>query len=726
MDTKAKNDTKRITPPHFMLPVEDYRKLTAPESIALLGVTRRTGKGSNNPLEVLLEWGYRGRILPVNVAGGEILGYPVYTSLLDAPEVPDLAVICSPRNTVPEFFRQCAEKGVRIVIIVAQGFTDGDDDGVAMQEDFLKLAKEKGIRILGPNTLGVVNNFNSFCTSFIGFINPLAPVGVLCQSGIYVVGNAGLMGGTGLCIDPGNSADVEYAELIGHMARDPRLSVINIYMEGVTNGEKFMEAARDAVAHKPVITFKIGSSPAGAIAAGSHTGSMTGEDRVYDVAFRQCGIIRAETTDDVMDFNKTFQTFPGIGGNRIGVVSISGGAGIIAVDAFARYGLQVAELSEATRKAIADLSPDWFQVHNTIDVWPAAMKYGYPEVYRQTLSALLRDPGVDAVICVTGSFLESEKDFIDVSGIIHEAASEHPEKPIVGWTYGGRWQEYIAKLEKEKNVVAFSSLDRAVKSLAALYHYHHILQPRAEESLSAFYGKNPCLSLPAAGKDALELISHSPSGFMTQEDAFTLLESYGISGVRREKSENVDAAVAAAERLGYPVVLKISSPDITHKSDVGGIRLNIPDAEALRQACAEMLASVRENCPAARLTGFLVSEQISGGMEILLGCKRDSQFGPVIVFGTGGVFTEIYQDIALRIPPLDSDEILAMMDETKISRILKGYRNVPAVDIPGIVKVIMSFSDLVMNHPSIQEVDINPLLAQPDRLVVLDARILLG
>ena len=724
--TKASMPAQNLTPPHFMLPEEDYRKLTAPESVALLGVTRRTGKGSNNPLEVLLEWGYRGKIYPVNIAGGEILGYPAYTSLLDAPEVPDLAVICSPRDTVPEFFRQCAEKGARIVIIVAQGFTDGDGDGVAMHNEIMKLAGEKGIRIIGPNTLGVVNNFNSFCTSFMRFINPLAPVGILGQSGIYVVGNAGLMGGTGLCIDTGNTADVEYAELIGHMARDPKLSVINIYMEGVRDGARFMEAARDAVAHKPVVIFRIGSSPAGALAAGSHTGSMTGEDRIYEAAFRQCGLIRAATTDDVMDLNRTFQTFKGIGGNRIGVMTISGGAGINAVDAFARCGLQVAELSEDTRNTIAELSPGWFRVHNPIDVWPAAMKYGYPEVYRRTLAAMMNDPGVDAVVCVTGSFLEKEKDFLDVTGILHAAAAEHPEKPIVAWTYGGRWLEYIAELEKEQNVVAFSSLDRAAASLAALYRYGHILKPRAVKSLTETLSSPPRLLLPAAKKEGERLVSASVPGFMSQERALALLEAYGLAGARREKAENAEAAVAAAERIGYPVVLKISSPDIIHKSDVGGIRLNIPTSDALKKACEEMLASAGTQCPMARLEGFLVQEQVSGGTELILGCKRDSQFGPVIAFGSGGVFTEIYADIALRIPPLDRNEILAMIDETKVSRILKGYRNVPAADISGLVKAIQSFSALVTDFPSIQEVDINPLLAHPERLVVLDARIRLG
>jgi len=701
--------------PAFMLPAEDYRKLVAPESIALLGVTRRTGKGSNNPLEFLLESGYRGKIFPVNIAGGEILGYPAYTSLLDAPEVPDLAVICSPRNTVPEFFRQCAEKGVPMVIIVAQGFTDGDGEGVAMQEAFLKLAREKGVRVIGPNTLGVVNNFNAFCTSFMRFINPLAPVGILGQSGIYVVGNAGLMGGTGLCIDTGNTADVEYADLIGHMARDPRISVINIYMEGLRNGAKFMEAARDAAARKPVIIFKNGSSPAGARVAGSHTGSMTGEDRVYDTAFRQCGLLRAADTDEVMDLNRTFQTFAEIGGNRVGVVTLSGGAGITAVDAFARCGLQAAELSEATNQLIRDLSPGWLRVHNPVDVWPAAMKHGYPTVYRRILEAQLQDPGVDAVLCVTASFLEKDKDFLDVSGIIQEMARAYPGKPIVAWTYGGRWQEYLEILGKEKTVAAYSSIERAVRSLAALYRYHHEIRPRTASPSAC--------PRPERRQSAAELIAAQSPGFMSQEDALALLEHYGLSVTRRQKAETVEEAVAAAERIGYPVALKISSPDIVHKSDVGGIRLNIPDSTALRKAGEEMLAAVGKNRPEARLEGFLVQEHLSGGTELLLGCKRDAQFGPVVVFGTGGVFTEVYEDISLRIPPLDEGEIRRMIDETRISRILKGFRHIPAADLPALVEAISSFAALVAHHPAIQEVDINPLLALPDRLVVLDARI---
>jgi acetyltransferase len=620
---------------------------------------------------------------------------------------------------VPEFFRQCAEKGVRIVIIVAQGFTDGDREGVVMQENILKLAEEKGIRIIGPNTLGVVNNFNFFCTSFMRFINPLAPVGILCQSGVFVVGNAGLLGGTGLCIDTGNTADIEYADLIGHMARDPKIQVINIYMEGVRNGVKFMEAARDAVAIKPVIIFKTGSSPAGSRAAGSHTGSMTGEDRVYDAAFRQSGLIRAADTDEVMDLNKTFQTFAGIGGNRIGVITISGGAGINAVDAFARYGLQTAEISESTKKTIKDLSPDWFRVHNPIDVWPAAMKYGYTNVYKMTLESLLQQPDVDAVICITGSFLEKEKDFLDVTGIIHEAAHKYPHKPIAAWTYGGRWLDYIEELEKEKNVVAYSSLERAAKSLATLYRYHHYLKKR----VTAY---SPSVSALAGQNQIENLLSNYDKGFMNQEDAFAVLDYCGLSTVRREKVDNADEAVAAAERIGYPVVLKIESPDIIHKSDAGGIRLNIKDSEALRNACSEMLFSIGKKCPNARLTGFLVQEQITGGTELLLGCKRDPQFGPVVVFGSGGVFTEVYQDISLRIPPLDREEILKMINETRISRILHGFRHIPAANINGLVEAIQSFSSLVLANRSILEVDINPLLALPDRLVVLDARIRLG
>ncbi|MDD4170555.1 MAG: CoA-binding protein, partial [Desulfotomaculaceae bacterium] len=459
-----------------MFSVTDYKKLTEPESVVLIGVTRRTGKGSNNPLEVLLEWGYQGKIYPVNLKGGLILGHRAYTSVLDIPEVPDLAVICAPRDAVPGLFTQCAERGIKLVVITAQGFFDGDERGKIMQKDILNIAANYGVRILGPNTLGVINNFNHFCASFMRFINTTTTTGILCQSGVFVVGATQVYNGIGLLIDTGNTADIEQADLLGHLVRDPRLKVINIHMESLKDGQKFMRAARDAAGLKPVIIYKTGASPAGSVAASSHTGSLAGEDKIFDTAFKQCGLFRAEDIEEINDLNKIFSTFNNINGKKVGIVSISGGAGIIAVDACARHGLEVARLSKPTTDLLSEMFPEWAHYDNPVDMWPAGIFHGYDHSYRRILEAVIADPQVDSVICITGSFLDKEGDFLDITEIIREVAGNNPEKPIVAWTYGGRFHDYAQKFEQENNIVYYYSIDRAARAISALYKYHQVIK----------------------------------------------------------------------------------------------------------------------------------------------------------------------------------------------------------------------------------------------------------
>ncbi|MCL6560220.1 MAG: acetate--CoA ligase family protein, partial [Firmicutes bacterium] len=609
------------------------------------------------------------------------------------------------------------DKGVKIVIIVAQGFTDGDHQGKLMQEEILDIAAKNGIRIIGPNTLGIVNNFDRFCTSFMRFINPIAPTGVLCQSGVFVVGAARISNGIGILIDTGNTSDLEFADLIGHLARDSRLKVVNLHMEGLKNGPKFMKAARDAAALKPVVVFKTGSSPVGAVAASSHTGLITGEDMVFDTAFKQCGLIRAGDIEEMFDLNKTFTTFNGISGKRVGVVSISGGAGINAVDAFSRYGLEAAPLSKPTMDLLGEMNPDWFHPCNPVDVWPASMLHGYHHVYRRVLEALMEDPLVDSILCITSSFLAEDEDFLDISALIREVAGKYPDKPVVAWTYGGRFNDYAMKLEMEKNVVAYPTVERAARALAALYKYHHEIKGKA----------NHTMSLPAnpGQEQAGKILAGKTSGSLDQADAFKILECCGIPAARWERAENTEEAVQAAGKIGYPVSIKVLSPDIIHKSDVGGVRLNIGDSQKLREACAEMFREINDKRPGAKVAGLIVQEYVSGGTELLLGCKRDPQFGPVLALGAGGVFTEIYKDVALGIPPLSRDEITKMIKETKVSRILAGVRGMPPLNMDALINCIMSFSQLVLANPSIMEIEINPLMAQENRVVALDARIIL-
>jgi len=700
-----------------MLPDSDYKKLTAPESIALVGVTRRTGIGSINPLEVLLKWGYRGRIYPVNRQGGIILGCQAYTSLLDVPEIPDLAVICAPRDAVPELFGECAAKGIKIVIITAQGFFDGDERGRLMQEELLDMAAKNSIRVLGPNTLGIVNNFNNFCTSFVNFINPVKPIGITCQTGTFYLGASQLCTGIGIIVDTGNTTDIDVSDVLGHLAREPHLKVINIHMESLRNGTKFMEAAKDAVPLMPVIIYKTGTSAAGSIAASSHTGSLAGEDKVFDTAFKQCGLLRVVDIEEMGDLNKVFCTFSGIKGNRIGIVSISGGAGVMAADACTRYGLEIATLSRSTFEQLNELFPAWAHCSNPMDMWPASMFNGYQYSYRRILEAFMQDPQVDSVICMTGSFLDKEEDFLDVTGVIREIAGKYPDKPIVVSTCGNRYRDYELELEKDNNVLYYFSLERAARALSALYKYHHLIKKnvRYTAPVPLNPGQNPAGEI-LAGK----------SGNLEQTEAFRLLESYSIPVARWKTAKNMEEAVTLAQKIGYPVAMKVISPDINHKSDVGGVRLNIGNIQQLEEAFTEMHREIQRRQAGARIEGVLIQEYLPKGTELLVGCKRDPQFGPVLAFGMGGVFTEILNDISLRIPPLSREEFMNMINETKVSKILAGARGTIAVNFNELTDCLAGFAQLVMENPSISEMDINPLLAYADRIVALDARIALG
>ena len=700
-----------------MLPDSDYKKLIAPESIALVGVTRRTGRGSNSTLEVLLKRGYRGRIYPVNPKGGTILGCRTYTSLLDVPEIPDLAVICAPRDAVIELFYQCAAKGVKIVIIVAQGFFDGDEEGILMQHKLLEMAANNNIRVLGPNTLGVVNNYHNFCTSFVDCINPIKPNGIICQTGTFYLGASQICTGTGILIDSGNTTDICVTDVIGHMARDPRLKVINIHMESLEDGRKFMEAAKDAVALKPVIIYKTGISPAGSLAASSHTGKLSGEDRVFDAAFKQCGLLRVADIEEMGDLNKIFCTFDGIKGKRIGIVSISGGAGVMAVDACERFGLEIATPTKATLEQLEVLFPKWAHCNNPMDMWPAAMFHGFQNCYGRILEAYLQDPQIDAVICMTGSFLPTEEDFLDVTGIIRETAGKYPEKPVVVSSCGNNYRYYEEELEKENTVVYYFSLERAARALAALYKYHH--QIKNKERPRVVFSPHP------GQKEAAASLLAGKTGNLSQADALSLLEAYGIPTARWGRAGSIEEAKSLADAIGYPVAMKILSPDIIHKTDVGGVRLDIKNPRQLEEAFTAMYTQIKDKQPGARLDGVVIQEYLSGGIELLLGCKKDPTFGPVLAFGAGGVFTEILNDISLRIMPLSRDEAKEMIEETKVSKMLSGARGTKAVDMELLVNYLITFSELVLANPAISEIDLNPLRAFVGRVVALDARVIL-
>ncbi|WP_238492556.1 acetate--CoA ligase family protein [Desulfotruncus alcoholivorax] len=424
-----------------------------PQSVALVGVSSRTGPGTFNVLEQILNSGYRGTIYPVNPRGGSILGVPAYRSVKEISHPIDLAIISTPRSAVPEVVRQCVEKGIPAVIVITQGFSDADDEaGQRMHNEIVEAVKGTATKVVGPNTLGVINNFINFKSAFLEFTTSTNPVGFICQSGIFLAAAKDFTGGIGIGVDIGNTSDVGFAECMEYMAQNPLIKVINLHIEGLQDGRRFMEAARKITPLKPVLALKTGSSEEGSRAASSHSGSLAGEDEVFSAAFNQSGVIRVTEASRLANLNRTLWTYHNMAGKRIGVITISGGAGIMAVDACCKYGLETAGYAPETIALLEEVFPEWMRAGNPADIWPAGMAKGYHKIVSLALDGVLADQGVDAVLCITPAYLDPAEDPLNIVDTINETAARHPDKPTAMWFFGPHKQKYAAKFNETGRV----------------------------------------------------------------------------------------------------------------------------------------------------------------------------------------------------------------------------------------------------------------------------------
>ncbi|KJS15989.1 MAG: CoA-binding protein [Peptococcaceae bacterium BRH_c4b] len=703
--------------------METIRRLKGylePESITIIGVSTRTGTGTFNIFEVMLNSNYIGRIYPVNPKGTDILGHKTYKSVAEVPEITDLAIISIPREAVLGAVKDCVTKGIKSVVIITQGFADADAAGQTMQQELLHAIRGTGTSIIGPNTLGVVNLRNDYYTSFVNFIKQANDTAVVCQSGIFIAASLDLTAGLGLCIDVGNACDIGFNDALEYFAQDAQTRVVNMHMEGIHGGCRFMEIAALASRRKPLLCYKTGRSEAGARAAGSHSGSLAGEDHVFGAVFRQCGVIRVQDVEDMHYLNKTFLTYPGMSGRRIGVVTISGGAGIATIDACSDQGLEVADLTNETLKILNDVSPDWMNVNNPADIWPAGMSRGYLPIVELSLETVLSDPNVDACICINGGYQDPEDNVLDASDIIKEVARRHMDKPLAVWVAGPSREKYRPLLESSGNVVVYPSPDRAARSLAMLCQYHTEIKNRSVTSPETFTDIN-------TPDVAVIIKQHLDAGPVTvNEPVLEMLSLYGIPAITSRKAANPGEALAAASATGYPVAMKIVSPQISHKSDVGGVCLNIGDAGKLAVAYEDMLQTVKTNAPGASIEGVLIQPYRPGGVEVILGVKQDPEFGPVLVFGLGGIYAELFRDVSFRIAPLSRREALDMIRETKVYKLLSGFRGAAVGDIDAVADCLLRLSQLACDHPEIKELDINPLLVSPQGVLAVDARAVLA
>jgi len=457
--------------------IVDHMKLFfEPQSVAILGVSRKTGPGAFNILECLQLYGYQGKVYPVNPNAREILGIRCYPSVEDIREPIDLAVVSLDRDQVLAAVDSCVKEGIKALVVVSQGLADIGKEGKTLQDKIRDLAREGGARIVGPNTMGVVNNFHNFTTSSLPLVKFHSPVSTICQTGIFITGFYTLTGPVGKAIDLGNTCDVDFADVLEYYAADPNTQIIVLHIEGIHEGRKFLRAARKVTPHKVVLALKTGRTEMGALRAASHSGSMAGKDFLYSAAFKQSGVIRAGDSEELSDLVKGFSCLPLPRGNRIALLTYTGGGGVMAVDRMMELKFPLVQPSPKTLEKFSPLNPPWLPLGNPLDMWPSTMKYGARRMYKTYLQGLLEDDGVDAVLCIILSPQLPGQEYFDVSDEIIQAASRFPEKPIVVWAYGPDLEKTREKLDSSGRVVILPSAERAIQLLYALRERRRFLE----------------------------------------------------------------------------------------------------------------------------------------------------------------------------------------------------------------------------------------------------------
>ena len=694
------------------------RLFLEPESVVIIGAPRNTGSDTYNGVEMMLRYGYAGRIYPINPKADKICGLQAYRAVAEVREIADLAIISLGRDHVLAAFQQCIEAGIRRVIIISQGFSDADQHGRDLQLEMAGLARASGVRILGPNTMGALNNFRTFSSGFVDLRRPEkpAPVSLIAQTGVIQLAPEEFSYHTwGKALDIGNASDVDFVDALEYFGDDPETRVIVLYMEGMLRGRDFIQAASRISFHKPIIIYKTGRTAAGAKAALSHTGSLVGEDAINDAAFRRAGILRVKNATEMKDAIRALVRFTDMAGPRLGVLTPSGGGGIMATDACADFGLQIATAPEGLADKLKKGIPDWVQIGNPVDLWPVVMLgEGYTHTYKQTLTELLKSPEIDGILGMTlnlNSPLHRDLDIVDTVANIRRETDNR--KPIAFWVYGRDTAATVERLETIDAVACFGSIERAVQGLSFLYRYQQIKKRKLPEQRTFSYDRAAAGFLLQKGREHKMLLG---------EEALELLSIFGISTIPGKTAGNWREIQAAAAALSYPLVLKLSGAAFLHKSDWGGVVTDIRNKKELRLAFQKIKENVRRRSRKLKI-GFQVQEQ-AAGKELLLGLKLDPKFGHILACGLGGIFTEVFKDVSREFVPVDRSEAEKMLTELKIYPLLKGVRGEAGVDWEGLQDTLERLSFLAGEAPDIKELDINPLLAAASGCLAVDARIL--
>lgn len=684
--------------------------LFRPSSVAIIGASSDTSRIGGRPV-AFSRRAFRGRIIPINPKGGALQGLPAYASITEAPGPIDQAIIAVPAKAALQAADECIAKGVKVAVMFSSGFAETGAEGRALQVELTRRCRAGGMKLLGPNSLGMFNVHAGLYSTFSSYFNPLwprtGPVSIVSQSGAvgtYFLSLAAERGlGFSHFVATGNEADVDVAECVEWLADDPETGVIMIYLEGCREGARLRAAlSRAAANHKPVIAMKVGVSEQGVAAIASHTGSLAGSDAVFDAVFADTNVHRAHSLDEAVDvvYASASGVFPK--SRRLGVVTLSGGVGIQMADAAAELALELPRMPDAAQQKVLAMIP-FAGPANPVDT--TAQVVNDWTMFTTILGIVADEGSVDSVVSFLAHMGTMPGLMDRLKSAFLEVRQRFPDRVFV---LCARMPREMADEFTALGFLIFEDPNRAIATVAALAR------------LQAGFARHRTLA-PAARLDGATL----PAGLINEAEAKRLLAAAGVPFAPERIATTREAAVAAAREIGFPAVLKVLSADIAHKSEAGGVMLGLQDADAVANGYDVMMARVRQREPKARLEGALVARMITGGVETVIGVKRDPVFGPVVMFGLGGVYVEVLKDVTLRLAPVDRADALEMIRGIKGFALLAGARGRPAVDLDALADAIVALSRFGAAHPNVASAEINPFIALPEGGVAVDALILI-
>lgn len=700
--------------------MKNLKHIFEPQSVAIIGATEKEGSVGKSILSNIVTAHFNGAVYPVNPHYTSIMGLRSYATVNDISDTVDLAIICIPTLAVKDAIEQCANKQIKGIVLITAGFKEIGEEGKKLENEIIEIAKNNNIDLIGPNCLGIVNTANKIkLNANFSFAMP--------RSGtIALVSQSGAIGG--IAIDYaqqqnlgiskfasiGNKAIVDECDVLDYLIDDDETKIITMYIEDINNPKRFIEIAKKAAANKkPIIAIKTGVSARGAIATHSHTGALTSSDTAYNALFKQCGVIRVATLQELFEYAKGFTCEVQTKGNKVAILTNGGGMGVIATDAVEKYQLEMSTFDTNTLAALKKVLPPTASYSNPVDIIGDADAQRFDDA----LANIVTDKNVDALLVSVTPTIKTDMNAI--ATILCKYAKANPLLPILANILSFEVAPSFIQLLEKENIPNFDFPEINVRVLAVMTNYYNWLKlPKLE---------TPIVKVNKTEVDTIFAnLKKENRDHLTEPESYAVLQAYGINSLEHTTAKTIDEAAAYASKIGYPVVLKIVSPDIMHKIDVGGVKININNEVDLKKAFTEISVSVKNKKPEANIHGFLIEKMFTQkGIETIVGIKSITGFGHLIMFGLGGTFVELFKDVSFRLAPLSKQDAMDMISETKGYQLLKGYRGQATYDIDAIVDCLLRVSQLVMDFPIIKEMDMNPItvLEAGKGAIVMDAKL---